>query len=88
MVAKSDEEVEEELAATVVHLELHRAALFERRTTADDECQVVGPQFGVGVGRVSIGVACRGEDGATLDTTLWRSRLALGHFEQNGRLQA
>lgn len=58
MVAKCDEEVEKELAAAIVHLELHRAALLECRTAADDECQVVGTQFGVGVRCVCIGVAC------------------------------
>lgn len=38
MVAKGDKEVEEELAATIIHLELHRAALLECRTAADDKC--------------------------------------------------
>lgn len=70
MVAQGDEKVEEELAAAIEHLELHRTALLEGRTATDDERKIVGTQFGVGVGRVYISVACRGQDGAALDATL------------------
>lgn len=70
MIAEGDKEIEKELTATIVHLELHCAALLKCRATADDERQVVSTQFGVRVRRMSIGVACRGEDSAALDATL------------------
>ena len=37
VVAERDEEVEEQLAAPVVHFQLHRAAALERAAGADDE---------------------------------------------------
>lgn len=80
MIAEGDEEVEEELAAAVVHLELHGAAALEGAAAADDEGEVVGAQLGVRVGRIGIGVAGRCQDGAALDTRFfsvsvrWRVR--------------
>lgn len=68
VIAQGDKQVEEELAATVVHLKLHRSASFECGAAANDEGEVVSTQFGVGVGRVRVGVASRGEDGAALNT--------------------
>lgn len=67
MVAEGDEEVEEELAAAVVHLELHGAAALEGAAAADDEGKVVGTQLGVRVGGVGVGVAGGCEDGAALN---------------------
>ena len=67
MVAEGDEEVKEELAASVVHLELHGAASLEGAAAADDEGEVVGAQLGVGIGGVGIGVAGGGENSAALD---------------------
>ena len=70
VVAQGDEQVEEELAAAVVHLELHRATALEGGAATDDEGEVVGPQLGVGVGRVGVGVARRRQNGAALDAGL------------------
>lgn len=84
MVAKGDKKIEEQLAATIIHLELHRPTLFESRTAADDEGQIMGTQFGVGVGCVSVGIASRGQDGAALDSTLCRVWLALEFEERPG----
>lgn len=67
MVAQSHEQVKEELAAAVVHLELHRAAALEGGAAADDEGEVVSPQLGVRVGRVGVGEAGRGQDDAAGD---------------------
>lgn len=67
MVAEGDKEVEEELAAAVVHFQLHGAASLKGAAAADDEGQVVGAQLGVGVRGVGVGVAGGGEDGAALD---------------------
>lgn len=71
MVAEGDEEVEEELAASVVHLELHGAASLEGAAAADDEGEVVGAQLGVGVGGVGVGVAGGCENSAALDAGLF-----------------
>lgn len=69
VVAHGDKQVEEELAA-MLHLVLHRAAALECVARADDEGQVVGAQLAIGVGRVGVGVAGGGHDGAALDTRL------------------
>lgn len=71
MIAESDKQVEEQLAATIVHLKLHCAAALEGRAAANDESKVVSAQLGVGVGRVGIGVASRGENRTALDAGLW-----------------
>ena len=67
MVAQRHKEIEKELAASGMHLELHGPAPLEGVSTADDEGQVVSSELGVRVGRVGIGVASRGEDRAALD---------------------
>jgi hypothetical protein len=67
MIAQGDEEIKEQLRATVVHLQLHGAAALEGASAAYDEGQVVCSQLGVGVGRVGVGVASRRQDGAALD---------------------
>lgn len=71
MIAEGDEEVEEELRAAVVHLQLHGAASLEGTPAADDESEVVGPQLRVCVGRVVVSVARRRQDGAALNARLW-----------------
>jgi hypothetical protein len=70
MVAQGDEQVEEELSATIEHLELHGAAALEGAAAADDESEIVGPQLGIGVGSVGVGIAGGRQDGAGLDTGL------------------
>lgn len=70
MVTQSDKQVKEELGAAVEHLELHGAAALEGAAAADDESEVVCAQLGVGVGGVGIGIASRGQDGASLDARL------------------
>lgn len=73
VVAERDEQVEEQLAAAVEHLELHGAAALEGGAAADDEREVVGTQLGVGVGRVGVGVPRRREDGGAWDPGLCHS---------------
>lgn len=70
VVAKSHEEVEEQLTPTGMHLQLHGSTTLERVPTADDECEVMCSKFGVAVGRVGVGVAGRGEDRTALDAGL------------------
>ena len=70
MVAQGNKQVEEKLGVAVEHLELHGAAALEGAAAADDEGEVVGPELGVGVGSVGVGVASRGQDGAGLDAGL------------------
>ena len=66
MVAQRNEQVEEKLRATGMHLDLHRAATLECPSAADDEGEVVRTELGVRVGGVGVGVAGRGEDGRAL----------------------
>ena len=56
VVAKRHEQVEEELRATVEHLELHGAAPLEGAAAADDEGEIVGAKLGVCVRRVGVRV--------------------------------
>lgn len=67
MVGEGDKQVKEELGAAVEHLLLHGAAALKGGAAADDEGEVVGPQLRVRVGRVCVGEAGRGEDGAAGD---------------------
>lgn len=71
MITQGDEQVKEELCAAVEHLQLHRAASFERAAAANDESEVVCSQLGVGVRRVVVRIASRRQDGAALDARLW-----------------
>ena len=41
MIAQGNEQVKEELGASVKHLQLHGTAPFEGAATADDESQVM-----------------------------------------------
>lgn len=78
MVAQGNKQVEEELSIAVEHLELHSAATLESAAAADDEGEVMGPELGVGVGSVGVGVASRGQDGAGLNAGLcfsWSAKL-------------
>lgn len=59
MVGEGDEEVKEELAASVEHLHLHGTATLEGRAAADDEGEVVCTQLGVIVRSVGVGVSGR-----------------------------
>lgn len=67
MVGQGDKQVEKKLGAAVEHLLLHGSAALEGGAAANDEGEVVCSQLGVGIGRVGIGEAGRGEDDATGD---------------------
>lgn len=67
MVAEGYKEIEEQLCASVEHLQLHCATSLESATGSDDQSQVVCSQFGVGLGSVGICISCRGKDSAALD---------------------
>jgi hypothetical protein len=67
MVAESHEEIEEQLRASVEHLQLHCATSLESATRSDDQGQVVGSQFGVSLRSVGIRISCRGKDSAALN---------------------
>ena len=79
MVTHGDEQVEEEFpaswpehfaAAGFLHLGLHGAAALEGLAAPDDECQVMGAQAAVGVGRMRIAVLRAAKDGADVDAGL------------------
>lgn len=70
MIAQSNKEIEEELRAAVVHLQLHGAAPLEGAAAADDESEVVCSQLGIRVGRVGIRISRRCKNGAALDARL------------------
>ena len=67
MITQCDEQIEEQLAPASHHLHLHCARALEGPAAADDKREVVGAQFGVGVGGVGVGVAGGGEDCGALD---------------------
>lgn len=56
MVAKGNEKIKEKLGSAVVHLKLHGAATLEGATAADDQSEIVGPKFRVGVWCVGVRV--------------------------------
>jgi hypothetical protein len=57
VIAQRDEKIKEELGSAGHHLHLHGAAALEGAAAADDEGEVVGAEFGVGVGGVGVCVA-------------------------------
>lgn len=63
VVAESNKEVKEELAASIEHLGLHGAAALEGIAAADDESEEVCTELGVVVGSVCVSVASRQENG-------------------------
>jgi len=71
VVAQSNEQIKEELTASLLHLHLHSPATLECASTADYEGEVVSPKFGVGVGSISICVAGRREDSAALNARFY-----------------
>lgn len=70
MINHRHEQIEEQRRLASLHLHLHRAAALERGAAADNESEIVGTQLAVGCGRVGVGEAGRGEDGATLHAGL------------------
>lgn len=68
MVTQCDEQVKEELAASVMHLELHGPAALECASASDDESEIMGSKLGVGIRRIGVSVACRREDCAALNS--------------------
>ena len=75
MVAKSDEQVEEQLAASVEHLELHGAASLESAPAANDEGKIVRPQFGVSIRCIGVCVTGRRKDCTGLNSRLYGEQL-------------
>lgn len=79
VVTHGNEQVEEKFpttlsihvaAAALFHFGLHRAAALEGLAAADDECQIMGAQATVGVGRVSVAILRATKDDADVDTSL------------------
>jgi hypothetical protein len=67
MINHRHKQIKKQRRPAGLHLQLHRAAALESIPAADDQRQVVRAQLGVGGGRVGVGVAGGGEDGAALD---------------------
>ena len=57
VVAHGDEQIEEEWGTTILHLNLHSAAALERVAAANDEGEIVRPQFAVRGRCVGVGVS-------------------------------
>lgn len=57
MITHGNEKVEEQ-GATLLHLDLHRAALLEVVAATDDEGEILGSKLRVRVRCVIVGVAC------------------------------
>lgn len=68
VVGEGDEQIEEQLAASVEHFHLHGTAALEGVAAADDEGEVVSSQLGVIVRCVGICISGREQDGVALDT--------------------
>ena len=64
MITQRHEQVKEQTTAAVEHLKLHGTTTLERLSPADDERKIMGPELGVGVGSVRVGVSGGGQDGA------------------------
>jgi hypothetical protein len=62
VIAQSNEEIKEQLRASVLHFQLHCATSFKCVARTDYESEVVSTELGVGVGSVSIGITCGGEN--------------------------
>jgi hypothetical protein len=59
VIAQCNEQVEEQLAAAIVHLKLHRATPLEGAATANDQGKVVRTKLRICFWRVGVGVASR-----------------------------
>lgn len=70
VVAQGDKEIEKELSSAVEHLKLHGSTALKGAAAANDESEVMGPEFRVRIGSVGVGVAGGCQDGAALDTRL------------------
>ncbi len=70
MVDHRNKEVEEQRRSALLHLHLHSTAALESVAGADDECEIVCSQLGIGGWGVGVGEASRGQDGAALDAGL------------------
>jgi hypothetical protein len=57
MIAQRHEQIEEQLAAALLHFHLHRATSFECSSTANDQSEVMSSKFRVITGSVGICVA-------------------------------
>lgn len=70
MINQRNKQIKKQRRPTLLHLHLHRTTAFERTATTNDEREVVRPQLGVASGRVGVGEAGGGEDGAALHAGL------------------
>lgn len=52
---------------SLFHLHLHRTAPLKRRPTPDDQGEIMRPELRLVLGGITVGVACAGKDGTTLD---------------------
>lgn len=69
MITHRHKKIKKQLSP-LLHLHLHRPTTLKSRPTPDNKREVMGPQLGLAVGGVGVGVACAGEDRAALDTRL------------------
>ncbi len=88
MIAEGDKEVEEEGSSAVVHFELHCAAPLKGIAGADDEREVMGAEFGVGVRSICICISSRRQNSAALDSRFLSGRhVSLGRAMSCGTIK-
>ena len=66
MITHRHKKIKEQLPAPL-HLHLHRPTPLKRRSTPDNQRQVMRSQFRLGIRSVGVGVSRAGEDRAALD---------------------
>jgi hypothetical protein len=67
MVAQRHKQIKEQLAATLLHFNLHCATSFEGPSTANDESKIVCSKLRVIIGCISVRVAGRRQNCAALN---------------------
>ena len=67
MITHRNKKIKKQLP-TLLHLHLHGPTALKRRPTPDNKREVMGPQLGLVIRGVGVGVACACEYRAALDT--------------------
>lgn len=73
MIAQSNKQIKEQLASSIIHLQLHGSTPFKGTSASNYESEIVGSKFGISIGCVGIGIACRCENCAALDPRFYSS---------------
>ena len=66
MITHRNKKIKKQLP-TLLHLHLHGPTALKRRPTPDNKREVMGPQLGLVIWGIGVGVSCACEDRAALD---------------------